>query len=82
MQTRGKKRERNGEREDTKRRHLSFLLLAHRAFVAHAVRLACGCSFPFPGKGKECSYYRQVLISSVSYKVLRTLTLGSTKGGG
>ena len=33
-------------------------------------------------KGKECSYYRQVLISSVSYKVLRTLTLGSTKGGG
>lgn len=52
MQTRGKKRERNGEREDKKRRHLSFLLLAHRAFVAHAVRLACGCSFPFSGKRK------------------------------
>jgi len=44
MQTRRKKRERNGEREDA--------LLAHRAFVAHAVRLARGCSFPFPGKRK------------------------------
>lgn len=44
MQNRRKKRERNVEREDA--------LLAHRAFVAHAVRLACGCSFPFPGKRK------------------------------
>ena len=33
-------------------------------------------------KGKECSYYKQVLIFSVSYKALHTLTFGSTKGEG
>ena len=65
-----------------KHRHLSLSLHAYHAFATHAVRLACGCSFPFPGKGKEFSYYKQVLISSDSYKVLSSLTLGSTKCGG